>query len=86
MGFSRQEYWSGVPLPSPQFYPVVSKALCYGKETLGPVNYRLKKKQMCISSSHPEKAMAPHSGTLAWKIPWAEEPGRLDREELDTTE
>ena len=24
-----------------------------------------------------EKAMAAHSGTLAWKIPWTEEPGRL---------
>ena len=24
-----------------------------------------------------EKAMAPHSTTLAWKIPWTEEPGRL---------
>ena len=24
-----------------------------------------------------EKAMAPHSRTLAWKIPWTEEPGRL---------
>ena len=24
-----------------------------------------------------EKAVAPHSSTLAWKIPWAEEPGRL---------
>ena len=24
-----------------------------------------------------EKVMAPHSSTLAWKIPWAEEPGRL---------
>ena len=24
-----------------------------------------------------EKAMAPHSGTLAWKIPWMEESGRL---------
>ena len=24
-----------------------------------------------------EKAMAAHSSTLAWKIPWAEEPGRL---------
>ena len=24
-----------------------------------------------------EKAMAPHSSTLAWKIPWIEEPGRL---------
>ena len=23
------------------------------------------------------KAMAPHSSTLAWKIPWMEEPGRL---------
>ena len=24
-----------------------------------------------------EKAMAPHSSTLAWKIPRTEEPGRL---------
>ena len=24
-----------------------------------------------------EKAMAPHSSTLAWKIPWMEELGRL---------
>ena len=26
---------------------------------------------------HPEKAKAPHSSTLAWKIPWTEEPGGL---------
>ena len=26
---------------------------------------------------HSEKAMAPHSITLAWKIPWTEEPGGL---------
>ena len=24
-----------------------------------------------------EKEMAPHSSTLAWKIPWTEKPGRL---------
>ena len=24
-----------------------------------------------------EKAMVPHSSTLAWKIPWMEEPGGL---------
>ena len=24
-----------------------------------------------------EKAMAPHFSTLAWKIPWMEEPGGL---------
>ena len=25
----------------------------------------------------PEKGMASHSSTLAWKIPWTEGPGRL---------
>ena len=33
--------------------------------------------------------MAPHSRTLAWKIPWMEEPGRLQsmgRQESDMTE
>ena len=29
------------------------------------------------SSIIAEKAMAPHSSTLAWRIPWAEEPGGL---------
>ena len=27
--------------------------------------------------SASEKARAPHSSTLAWKIPWMEEPGGL---------
>ena len=34
----------------------------------------------CFGSPHSylvEKAMAPHSSTLAWQIPWMEEPGRL---------
>ena len=36
-----------------------------------------------------EKSMAPHSSTLAWEIPWMEEPGKLQSmgsKELDTTE
>ena len=35
-----------------------------------------------------EKAMATHSSTLAWKIPWTEEPSRLQsmRSQSDTTE
>ena len=33
---------------------------------------------ICISLViNAEKAMAPHSSTPAWKIPWTEEPGRL---------
>ena len=34
---------------------------------------------VCLfSSSHVlEKAVAPHSSALAWKIPWTKEPGGL---------
>ena len=38
-------------------------------ETLRYHNYQVKNKYLLT--------MAPHSSTLAWKIPWAEEPGRL---------
>ena len=35
----------------------------------------------CVKLDEPravaEKAMAPHSSTLVWKIPWTEEPRRL---------
>ena len=30
-----------------------------------------------LVKNHAEKAMAPHSSTLAWQIPWMEEPGSL---------
>ena len=36
-----------------------------------------------------EKEMAAHSSTLTWKIPWTEEPGRLQSmgsQKSDTTE
>ena len=47
-----------------------------GYGTLHCLNYR------SLDSVHlagtGEEAMAPHSSTLAWKIPWTEEPGRLE--------
>ena len=42
-----------------------------------------------LSMKQMEKAMAPHSSTFAWKIPWMEEPRRLQSMgslESDTTE
>ena len=35
------------------------------------------KKIRDTKGTFPEKAMTPHSSTLAWKIPWMEEPGGL---------
>ena len=36
MGFSRQEYWSGVPLPSPPWYPPPPTHLSFIKNKLWP--------------------------------------------------
>ena len=45
-------------------------SLCY---TVGPCCLSILYVIGCIS----EKAVVPHSSTLVWKIPWTEEPGRL---------
>ena len=42
------------------------------------LSYKLEEWELIESSSLiVEKAMALHSSTLAWKIPWTEEPGGL---------
>ena len=43
--------------------------------TLTP--YKTAGYSLCTYSNYWEKAMATQSSTLAWKIPWTEEPGRL---------
>ena len=40
------------------------------------VETTLTKHNYSVLTVNLEKAMAPHSSTLAWKIPWMEEPGR----------
>ena len=45
--------------------------------------------QLLGGEDHLEKEMATHSGILAWRIPWAEEPGYYsswDRKDQDATE
>ena len=85
MGFPRQEYWSGLPFPSPGDLPnpgiepgspaMQTDALPY--EPPGKPNKKFKSIYLLTDASQSEKAMATHSSTLAWKIPWMEEPGRL---------
>ena len=44
----------------------------------GVAQSRTRLKQLSSSrATSLEKAVETHSSTLAWKIPWAEEPGRL---------
>ena len=53
--------------------------LCVNKQNLQ--SYKISRVPVSIlgkaSSVKLEKAMATHSSTLAWKIPWTEEPGGL---------
>ena len=44
------------------------------------------KDKYCILTHISEKAMAPHSSILAWKIPWTKEPGRLQSMGLQRVE
>ena len=53
-----------------------------GCDGRGHIASKLKQKlnseeKMSMLSGYLEKAMAPHSSTLAWRIPWTEGPGRL---------
>ena len=45
--------------------------------------------QSLVQEDPLEKELATHSGAFAWRIPWTEEPGRLQstgRKESDRTE
>ena len=75
MGFSRQEYWSGVPLPSPYtgILPNIKKNSL--------VAQRLKRLPLLretwvrsLGREDPlEEGVETHSGILAWEISWTEE-------------
>ena len=43
----------------------------------GKWKLQVKVKRAMMTQPEKEKAMAPHSSTPAWKIPWTEEPGGL---------
>ena len=61
-------------------------SLCFFHNTQHDILNNLTSIRLWLSA---EKAVAPHSSTLAWKIPWAEEPGGLQSwgcKESDTTE
>ena len=104
MGFSRQEYWSGLSCPPSGDLPnkgikprsFMSPALAFTTSAtwealllVSPVIWMLTKVfaidwlipwlcEIKAGMSWPsEKAMALHSSTFAWKIPWTEEPGGL---------
>ena len=68
MGFSRQEYWSGWPFPSPVIKLVVKSPHASART-----------QEMQIQSLGQEELLeeetVTHSGILAWRIPWTGEPG-----------
>ena len=84
MGFSRQEYWSGLPFPSPEIFPTqgLNPGLLAGTSLVAQMVKHLPAMwetwDQSLGWEDPlEKEMAPHSSTLAWKITWMEEPVRL---------
>ena len=91
MGFARQECWSGVPLPSPNseisqsqrdkysnLYTILLIWLPLVAQTVKRLSTMRETWVQALGWEDPlEKEMTIHSSTIAWKIPWTEEPGRL---------
>ena len=64
-----------VTLSLTKFLAICSHFLLHNS-LMEPTAHTLQKK-IPTSAYTLEKAMAPHSSTLSWNIPWAEESGRL---------
>ena len=100
MGFSRREYWSGVPLPSPISLPNKDKRglrlrylvrilkfyFLYTYDVWASLVTQTVRRLPAVQETRVpslggedplQKEMAPHSSTLACKIPRTEEPSRL---------
>ena len=92
MEFSRQEYWSGLPFPSPEDVPNPGIKLrplpC--RQVLYRLNHQGSPQKVknlpalqetrapSLSQEDPlQEEMATHSSILAWKILLTEESGRL---------
>ena len=60
----------------------IKRCLLLGRKAMAKLDSMFKSRDITLpTKAHLVKAigkaMAPHSSTLAWKIPWTEEPGRL---------
>ena len=69
MGLTGEVYTDLVPGPTSRGYDLIS--LSTGNLKRSTDNLK------GATGAETEKAMVPHSSILAWKIPWTEEPGRL---------
>ena len=54
-----------------------SPKINYTSELTGKTKTDKQRMNLWVPVGEMEKATAPHSSTLAWKIPWTEDPGRL---------
>ena len=60
----------------------IKRSLLLGRKVMTNLDSILKSRDIILPTNvhlvkTMEKAMATHSSTLAWRIPWTEEPGRL---------
>ena len=85
MEFSRQEYWSGVPFPLQGDLSdpgmrllrlLIGRWILYHGFLGGASDKEQTRVQSLGQGNLLEEEMARHCSIHAWKIPWAEDPGR----------
>ena len=76
LGAQHLNYWTTREVPKASFFKNSRARSTPGSQSV-PIPTTRDSQIYKPSTIITEKAMAPHSSTLAWKIPWTEEPGRL---------
>ena len=66
MGFSRQEYWSGLPLPSPPGLPVHHQLAEFTETHVHRVNDAIQPSHPLSSPSPPASSLSQHQGLFQW--------------------
>ena len=70
MGFFRQEYWSGLPFPSPELAIKRASLVAQLVKNL-PAMWETQVRSLYWEDLL-EKKMSAHSSILAWRIPWTD--------------
>ena len=80
VGFSRQEYWSGVPIVDLQCDNFCCTAKWLSYTHIWGFHGGSDGKKICLKCGREdplEKGMTTYFSILAWRVPWTEESGRL---------
>ena len=84
MGFSRQEYWSGVPLPSPKWDLIKLKSFCTTKKTINKMKRQPSEWEKIFANEATHKGSISKTQLMQLDIKKTNNPVKKQIEDLNS--